>query len=438
MTNETTFDFPAAGRQMHALAAELFPVCRSITGEGLRTTLRRIAQDLPGLKVHEVPTGTPAFDWTVPNEWNIRDAWIKDARGNRIVDFRQCNLHVVNYSSPIHRKVPMSELKDHLFTLPDQPDLVPYRTSYYKQTWGFCLSENVRREMTADEYEVCIDSTLAPGSLSYGELVIPGETDDTVLFSCHACHPSLANDNLAGIAVSSFLARHLMAQPRRLTYRFVYLPGTIGSIVWLSRNEDVTPQIKAGLTVTCLGDGGHSTYKKSRRGDAEIDRAVVHVLKQSGQPYKINEFIPYGYDERQYCSPGFNLPVGSFMRTPNGQYPQYHTSADNLELIKPGCLADSLQKLMAVVEVLEHNLAYVNTSPKCEPQLGKRGLYRTTGGTDPGRWNMALLWTLNLSDGQHTLLDIAERADMPFAVIKTAAAALKDVGLLREGHDEQR
>jgi aminopeptidase-like protein len=422
---------PDLGQRFHALVAELYPICRSITGQGVRESLKILSRVAP-MQIHEVPTGTHVFDWQVPREWNIKEAWIKDPSGNTIVDFTRCNLHVVNYSMPVRAKVSLDELKKHLHSLPDQPELIPYRTSYYNDSWGFCLPDRQLKSLPPGDYDVLIDSTLQHGSLTYGELVLPGQTQDEVLISCHVCHPSLCNDNLAAMAITSHLARELAGKKLRYTYRFLYIPGTIGSIVWLSQNQRQAARIKHGLVCTCMGDPGHMTYKKSRRGNAVIDRIVQKVLNDSGQPFKVVEFYPYGYDERQYCSPGFNLPVGGLMRTPHGQYPQYHTSADNLDLVTPAAMSESYLRLGQVIQALESDRILVNAHPHCEPQLGKRGLYRTTGGTTPGQWNMALLWTLNLSDGDHTLLEIAERSEIPFAVICKAAEALFDVKLLEE------
>ncbi|MDF5717832.1 MAG: DUF4910 domain-containing protein [Rhizonema sp. NSF051] len=418
--------------EVYELISNLYPLCRSITGDGLRKTLHILQQYIP-LAMHEVPTGTQVFDWTVPREWNIRDAYIKNSAGEKIVDFRKSNLHVLNYSTPIHTKMPLDDLKAHLFTLPDRPDWVPYRTSYYKENWGFCLSHNQLLELKDEEYEVYIDSSLEDGHLSYGEYYIKGEKEDEVLISCHACHPSLANDNLSGIALATFLAKHLSQISPSFSYRFIFIPGTIGSITWLAQNETHVDKIKHGLVLTCLGDTGKSHYKKSRRGDAEIDKAVIHVLKQSNQDYEIQEFSPYGYDERQFCSPGFNLPVGCFMRSPHGTYPQYHTSADNLDLVQPQALADSLNKILSIIQILENNRKYVNQNPKCEPQLGKRGLYSAIGGlTDTKKTEMAMLWILNLSDGDHTLLDISEKSCLEFDLIKKTADTLRQFDLLKE------
>ncbi len=418
------------GRGLYAIVEALYPICRSITGEGVRQSLRLLQEAIP-LELHEVPSGTQVFDWTVPKEWNIRDAYIKDAAGERVVDFRQSNLHVLNYSVPVHRTMSLAELKPHLVTLPENADWIPYRTSYYRETWGFCLSHRQLEGMTDGEYEVRIDSTLEAGHLTYGEYRIPGATDEEVLISCHACHPSLCNDNLSGMATAARLARLLKGVSLRYSYRFLWIPGTIGSITWLARNEAILPRIKHGLVLSCVGDSGQFTYKRSRHADADIDRAVEHVLRQSGHNFDVLDFTPYGYDERQYCSPGINLPVGCFMRTPNGRYPQYHTSADDLTLVTPSALAESLLQLLQVIQVLEENRRFLNLNPKCEPQLGRRGLYRQMGGVkDAAAKEMAMLWVLNLSDGQHDLLDVAIRSGMPFEQISRAADGLKDADLL--------
>jgi len=419
------------GGQMLALVAELFPICRSITGDGLRQTLRRIGREIP-LEIHEVPSGTRAFDWTVPKEWNIRDAYVRNARGERVIDFQASNLHVLNYSVPVRRRMTLAELRPHLYTVPEQPDWVPYRTSYYEERWGFCLAHRDLVALPAGEYDVCIDATLADGHLSYGECYLPGERRDEVLISCHCCHPSLANDNLSGIAVATELARRLADAPLRHSYRFLFIPGTIGSLVWLATHEAGASRIRHGLVLSCLGDGGAFTYKQSRRGDAPIDRAAAHVLGHAGAAARIVQFSPYGYDERQYCSPGFDLPVGRLTRTPNGEYPEYHTSADDLGLVQPASLAESLAACLEIVEILEQDRRYVSLNPKGEPQLGRRGLYGSVGGrVAPKETEAALLWVLSLSDGRHGLLDIAERAALPFAVVQQAAEALHTHGLLR-------
>ena len=417
------------GAAMHALLTELFPICRSLTGDGFRSSLRRLGEIIP-ISLIEVPTGTRVFDWTVPREWNIRDAWIADAAGKRVVDFKNSNLHIVHYSVPFRGRLSLAELRPHLHSLPDQPDVIPYRTSYYAETWGFCLSHRQLESLPDGDYEVCIDSTLEPGSLTYGECVLPGTIDDEILISAHSCHPSMANDNLSGMVVATRLAQRLAGVERRHTFRFLFIPGTIGSITWLATHQEQASRIRHGLVLACLGDAGQSTYKRSRRGDAEVDRAAVHVLRHAG-PFEAIDFSPYGYDERQYCSPGFDLAVGCLTRTRHGCFPEYHTSADNPSFVRPESLEDSLEKVMRIVDVIEGNRTYVNLYPYGEPQLGRRGLYQATGGgTLPG-FEMALLWVLNQSDGHHTLLDVAERANMPFSVIRAAASALEAAGLLR-------
>ncbi len=422
-------DLTEIGRELHSFATDLYPICRSITGDGIRQTLQSIAGRIP-LRIVEVPSGIAVFDWTVPKEWNIRDAYINGPDGKRVVDFQRSNLHVMNYSTPVHKIMPLGELTPHLFTLPDHPKWIPYRTSYYQENWGFCLSHDQMLTLEDGDYEVCIDSTLKDGHLTYGECYLPGRTEDEVLISCHSCHPSLANDNLSGITVATALAQLLSGRDRRYSYRFLFIPGTIGAITWLARNHEAARRIRHGLVLTCIGDAGGFHYKKSRRGDAEVDRAAAHVLGHCSEPAEILDFSPYGYDERQYCSPGFNLPVGCLMRSVWGSFPEYHTSADNLDFIQPLQLAESLFTCASIVDVLENNRRYCNQNPYCEPQLGRRNLYRSTGGTAPEAEISARLWVLNLSDGQHSLLDIAERSGLPFAAISDAAEVLCQGGLL--------
>lgn len=429
---QTVFGVPDIGPIMHQLIADLYPLCRSITGSGVRATLDRLKAYIP-LVCHEVPTGTQVFDWTVPKEWNIRDAYVKNSRGERVIDFRRSNLHVVNYSAPVRAKMPLAELRSHLHTLPEYPDWIPYRTSYYNDNWGFCLSHTQLQALPDDEYEVCIDASLAPGHLTYGEYYLAGQSRDEVLISCHVCHPSLCNDNLSGIALTTCFAKSLSTRALRYSYRFLFIPGTIGSITWLARNAVNVHRIKHGLVVTSVGDASPFTYKKSRRGDTEIDQAVQHVLQHTGRNYHVIDFFPYGYDERQYCSPGFNLPIGCFMRARHGQFPEYHTSADNLDFVRPEYLTESLSTLLSVVDVLEHNRRYLNQNPYCEPQLGKRGLYRALGGhSDTKTYELAMLWVLNGSDGESTLLDIAEKSGLDFRLIKETAETLRQHQLLAE------
>lgn len=423
-------DLVDAGNWMYQVVTDLYPICRSITGDGFRETLRRLADRLP-MEIREVPTGTRVFDWTVPREWNIRDAWIKNPSGEKVIDFRKSNLHVLNYSVPVHRKMALTELRKHLHTIPKFPDRIPYRTSYYKEDWGFCLAHGQLQGLEDGEYEVCIDSSLEEGSLTYGECYIPGKRADEILLSCHACHPSLCNDNLSGMALVTKLGRILAQASLEYSYRLLFIPGTIGSITWLALNEASVSQIRHGLVVACVGDSGKFHYKRSRRGDAEIDRAAVHALRHRPEGFEVLDYSPYGYDERQYCSPGFNLPVGSLTRTPHGRFPQYHTSADDLTFVRPAALAGSLEAYLAVIQILEQNARYLNLNPKCEPQLGARGLYRALGGlADAGRLELAMLWVLNLSDGGHSLLDIAERAGLSFDDVLIAAQTLERHHLL--------
>jgi aminopeptidase-like protein len=418
------------GHQMYELMEELYPICRSITGDGVRETLGIVKSHIP-LTMHKIRTGATVFDWQVPKEWNIRDAYIKNSRGEKIVDFAHSNLHVLNYSIPVHQQMPLSELRKHLYTLPEYPDWIPYRTSYYKEDWGFCITHSQFLRLQEDTYEVVIDSTLKKGHLTYGEYFLPGELNDEVLLSTHICHPSLCNDNLSGISVLTFLAKYLQTRKLRYSYRFLFIPGTIGAIAWLSINEVKTMCIKHGLVATLLGDSGPFTYKKSRRGNADIDKIVPEVLRSCNVPHRVINYSPYGYDERQFCSPGFNLPVGSLTRTPYGQYPEYHTSADNLDFVKPEALDGSLKVYQAVINMLEANQRYINTNPKCEPQLGRRKLYSLTGGNkESADFQMATLWVLNLSDGFHSLMDISKESGLPFELITEVADKLKECRLL--------
>jgi len=419
------------GSEILALAARIFPICRSITGDGVRQTLREVAAHID-LDIHEVATGTPVLDWTIPREWNIRDAWIKNERGEKIVDFNRSNLHVMSYSVPVRQRMSLAELKQHIHTVPDQPDLIPYRTSYYAENWAFCMSHRQFEALRDETYEVSIDSSLTDGHLTYGEYLHKGETADEFLLSAHVCHPSLANDNCSGIALLTHLAKRISGLRTRYSYRFLFAPGTIGAITWLARNEDRVVRIKHGLVVSMVGDRGGPTFKKSRRGNSEIDRAMIHALNHSGLSPVIEDFYPYGYDERQYCSPGFNLPVGLFSRSKFGAIPEYHTSADNLDFIRADALGESYRLINETIGAIEANRTYLNTSPKGEPQLGKRGLYGAIGGDkDAAAANMAMLWILNQSDGTNSLLDIAERARLPFAVIQRTAKLLADHGLLK-------
>lgn len=418
------------GEQMHALMSELFPICRSITGKGVHQTLNIIKKEIP-LSIHKVPSGTTVFDWQVPKEWNINDAYIKNLAGEKIIDFANSNLHVLNYSIPVAKSVSLNELKDHLHTLPEHPDWIPYRTSYYKEDWGFCLTHNQFLKLKDKVYEVFIDSSLSEGHLTYGEYYIAGELPDEVLISTRICHPSMCNDNLSGICVATYLAKELRRKKLRYSYRFLFIPGTIGAITWLFLNEPKVKNIKHGLVISLLGDDRGFTYKRSRLGNTEIDQVVEAVLKTKTANHTILNFSPYGDDERQFCSPGFNLPVGCLMRTPFGEYPEYHTSADNLKFVKPKALETSLQIIDNIIFTLEANKKYLNVNPKCEVQLGKRGLYNLVGGENLNKnFQLAFLWVLNYSDGSHSLLDISMESGIDFEIIHLAAGKLFEQRLL--------
>lgn len=431
--DNTVDDLEKIGSEMYNLMTELYPICRSITGDGVRKTDKIIGKHIP-LEIHEVPTGTNVFDWVIPKEWNITDAYIIDPNGEKIIDFKKSNLHVMNYSVPIKAKMTLDELKPHLYTIPEKSDVIPYRISYYKENWGFCLSHNQFLNLKDGEYEVVIDSTLKEGSLTYGECFLPGETDDEILISCYTCHPSLCNDNLSGVVLSTFLAKTIAKiNLRRYSYRFLFLPETIGAITWLSQNESKLSNIKHGLVATCVGDPGCPTYKKSRNGNLIIDRAVTNVLKHSGEDYKIIDYFPPGSDERQYGSPGINLPVGSLMKTPYGDFAEYHTSADDLDFVQPKYLADSFSKYMKTFYILENNKSFVNLQPKGEPNLGKRGLYRNVSGQQDGyEAELTVISILNLSDGDNSLLDISERTGLDFGLIKRTTDRLIETKLVKE------
>jgi aminopeptidase-like protein len=413
-----------------ALMEQLYPIRRSITGQGTRCTLAAISARVP-LEIYEVPSGTDVFDWQVPPEWNVREAWIADESGRRVVDLREHSLHLVGYSTAVDAVMTLEELLPHLHSLPEQPDWIPYRTSYYREDWGFCLTHRTLLTLRPGRYHVRIDSSLESGSLTYGECRVRGTVDDEVLVYTHICHPSLCNDNLTGIAVTAALAAELRNTTPRLSYRFVFAPGTIGAITWLARNEPCVHRIRHGLVLGLLGDRGPLTYKRSRRGSAGIDRIAALVLGGLRNGARLIDFSPYGYDERQFCSPGFDLPVGRMTRTPNNEYAEYHSSADDFSILERGALAESLFACAAMLRIADRDAVYASLSPKCEPRLGKRGLFRHMGGQHPGDLEYALLWVLNQSDGSNSLLAIAEKSKLPFDLIAAAADALLGVELLR-------
>lgn len=424
----------ATGGELHGLIRQLFPICRSMTGDGVRETLARLQEFIP-LEIHEVPTGTKVFDWVVPAEWNIRDAYVSDGSGNRIIDFKASNLHLVNGSMPVRGRFTWDELKPKLHTIPSMPDAIPYRTCFHKEDWGFCLSQNTYDAMEQrdnETYEVVIDSTLEDGSLTYGEFTLPGETDQEILLYSHICHPSLANDNLSGISIATLMARQLLRQSRRrYTYRFVFAPATIGAITWLARNQSQLHKIRHGLVLSLLGDGGPITYKKSRISNADINVAAALFLEKSGFEYSIREFEPFGYDERQFCSPGINLPMGCLMRTPSGEFPEYHTSKDDLDFVKPESLANSFAALSGIIGLLEADEIFINLKPFGEPRLGKHGLYESMPENENRlEFQQAVQWVLNLSDGGHSLMAIAQRSNIGLPLLRQAADRLIACGLL--------
>ena len=455
MNNKNDFhqiDIPNSGEKMHELVQELFPICRSITGNGVRETLEIIKRYIP-IEIHEVPSGTKVFDWTIPKEWNIKDAYVKNSKGTKIIDFKKSNLHILNYSIPINKKVSLSELKEHVFTLPEHPKWIPYRTSYYKENWGFCMTHNQFEKLADDEYEVVISSTLEKGHLTFGELFLKGESEKEILLTCYVCHPSMCNDNLSGVSLLTYLAKYLSKKKLKYSYRFLFIPETIGAITWLYLNEKMVNKIQGGLVATCLGDRGHITYKKTRNGNSVIDKIVEKILKESGERYEIIDFFPAGSDERQFSSPGFNLPIGSITRTLYGKFPEYHTSADNLDFVQPRYFQNTFEKYVLVISELEdyiknssiskesiqkkskekNVLMFKNIYPKCEPNLGKRGLYDEIGAKKDGLENkMPIFWVLNFSDGKNSLLDISQRSKIKLEDLKLAAERLVKVGLIQQ------
>ena len=406
------------GLRMYELAGRLFPICRSITGDGFRRSLDMIRQEVPGIEVFEVPSGTQVFDWTVPKEWNIRGGWIRTLKGDTVIDFRDCNLHVLGYSLPIHRVVSREELLEHVYTQPEQPDWIPYVTSYYKERWGFCMSEHQKERLTDEAYEVCIESTLEDGSLTYGELILPGETADELFFSTYLCHPSMANNELSGPCVQTELIRYVSRLPRRrYTYRFVFIPETIGSITYLSRNLEAMQQhVKAGFVLSCVGDDRTYSFVSTKYADTLADRVLENVLRFHYPQYIRYSFMKRASDERQYGSAGVDLPVCAFCRSKYHEYPEYHTSADNMELISPEGLQGSLEVMVKVVNALEHN-AYYQMTCKCEPQLGKRGLYPTISQKGTYSDVRAMQHFTAYADGRNDLIGISNILDIPVDVL---------------------
>lgn len=418
-------------KKIYELAAQLFPIQRSITGEGVRDTLEILRGHLPHLKTHEVPSGTQAFDWEVPNEWEVRDGYIADLEGHKIVDFKNSNLHVLGYSQPVNRVVSREELEAHLYSLPDQPEVIPYVTSYYDERWGFCLSHNMRQKLIDTEYKVVIDTTLKPGYLSYGELYLPGRQEKEVLFSTYTCHPSLANDNVSGVVVATFLAKWLQRQTnRKWSYRFLFIPETIGSIVYLSRHwQKLKESVIAGYVLTCVGDNRMYSFVPSRNGNTLADKVALHVLKHHAPEYKPYTFLDRGSDERQYCSPGIDLPVASILRSKYGAYPEYHTSADNMSILSPEGLGGAYEVYKKCIHALEHNNRY-KTQTLCEPRLGKTGLMSTLSIKGSTAGAKDILDLLVYCDGKNDLIDIANHLHQPIEHCVTLVKALIDNSLI--------
>jgi aminopeptidase-like protein len=421
-----------SGRQMHDLVARLLPLPRSLTGSGVRATLEALAERLP-LRIEEIPSGTEVLDWTVPAEWRVHGARVLRPDGSVLVDWADDALHLLGYSVPFRGRLSLPELLPHLHTLPEQPSLTPYRTAYFSSTWGFCLPHERVVGLPEGDYDVVVDTELFDGSMTLGELVLPGEQEGEVLLSAHVCHPAQANDNLSAVVVAAALAERLAARSRRRwTYRFLFAPGTIGAITWLHHHRADVSRLRAGLVLTGLGDRSPFSYKCSRQGDTLIDRVVAQVLAGRDPRSRLLPFSPYGYDERQFCSPGFDLPVGRLSRGVHGEYPEYHTSADDLSFVDPDRLADALDVLTEVLDVLERDRTFRSTAPFGEPQLGRRGLYRAIGGdaVDAAGSAMAQLWVLNLADGRHSLMDMAARSGLPFDQLAGAAERLEAAELL--------
>ena len=420
---------PTLGQRMHDLAGRLFPICRSITGDGVRETLDIIAGDLPDLVVHEVPSGTEAFDWVVPEEWNVRDAYIVGPEGNKVADFQENNLHLVGYSVPIDRTVPLSELQTHLHSDPEQPDAIPYATSYYEKRWGFCISHNARSELGDGDYRVKIDSTLEPGHLTYAELVVPGTLDQEVLLSTYVCHPSMANNELSGPVVATHLAQWIGARSRKYTYRLVFVPETIGAIVFISRNLDhLQKRVVAGYNLSCLGDERTYSYVPTRRGDTLSDRVALHVLRHIYPAFDHYSFLDRGSDERQYNSPGVDLPVAVVARSKYREYPEYHTSNDDLSFVTPDGLYGGYTALRLCLACLEENTA-VRGTVQCEPQMGKRGLYNTLSRKGDYKERRTMMDILGYADGRD-LLEIAEIVGEPIWDLAAKVARLEQKGLV--------
>lgn len=418
---------------MYSLVKELFPICRSITGDGVRKTLRIIQREIPELKIFEVPTGTKVFDWIVPKEWNIKGGYIETLEGKKVIDFADTNLHVMGYSLPIDKIVSREELLEMCYTIPEQPDYIPYVTSYYKERSGFCLSEKQKQALTEDTYHVIIDSTLENGSLTYGELLIPGNSKDEIFLSTYVCHPSMANNELSGPAVAVELAKYILAnKDRRYSYRIIFIPETIGSITYLSKNLDyLQKHVIAGYNISCVGDDRTYSYVESPYADTLADRVAQNVLNFHYPEYKRYSFLHRGSDERQYCSPLVHLPLCAICRSKYEEYPEYHTSADNLNLVSPNGLYGAFEVYRKCIDLLENNYMYIVTTP-CEPQLGKRGLYPTLSRRGSINETRSMTAFIAYADGKHDLVDISNRINVPIDRLLPIIKKLLDNGLIRK------
>ena len=416
---------------IYRLCEVLWPITRSITGNGVRETLSIIQQEISNLTIHEVPTGTQCFDWKIPKEWNIKDAYIIDPDGKKIIDFQDSNLHVVSYSTPINQTVPLAELQEHLHSLPEQPNAIPYVTSYYEERWGFCLTENQRKTLKEGNYQVCINSELSDGSLTYGELIIHGKSEKEVFLSTYVCHPSMANNELSGPAVTTYLAKWIKSQPREYTYRIIFIPETIGSICYLSKNLDVMKKnIIAGYNISCVGDDNAYSYLPSRDEDTISDKIALHVLKHTCPDFIKYTYLDRGSDERQYCSPGVDLPIASVMRTKYGAYKEYHTSLDNLSYISPEGLFGSYKVLISCIECIESNKIYKATV-LCEPQMGRRDLRPTLGSSTSIAADVKLMSDILVyADGTHDLLSMANKFEVTIHKVLESVNILLDKKLI--------